>query len=97
MGGNPNPAGGGGTGGVRVSLFHEMLDARAALGAGGARGGGGRGAATAVAPDAVTHPYPHRFDGALFYYTTIDGVVTLPPQHRESRWSRARGGRTRGG
>ena len=37
VGGNPNP------GGVRVSLFHEMLDARAALGAGGARGGGGRG------------------------------------------------------
>ena len=63
----------------------------------GHREAGGGGAATAVAPDAVTHPYPHRFDGALFYYTTIDGVVTLPPQHRESRWSRAQGGCVRGG
>ena len=48
------------------------------------RAAGGGGAATAVAPDAVIHPYPHRFDGALFYYTTIDGVVTLPDLNTES-------------
>ena len=45
-------------------------------------GVGTQGTATAATPRAAAHtpPYPHRPDGALFYYIAIYGVVTLPPQ-----------------